>query len=289
MGSRRRVTGDEASGVTAPSSVPVSSIAHNPRNLRDESEYEDVDDYAASMAEAGVVTPIGVVRYEVYLTHYPEDEEKIGSADWVALNGNMRLAAARKAGLTEVPVHVLDRLGRDNQFDEVVLIENIHRRRLAPLREAQGLQQLVDRHGSQHKVAKRIGMTQPWVSQRLSLLKLPEVIQQALAKGKVTVEAAREIAALPADQREMIAAGGPPFAAPPKDATDNGVISPVKSNTGDNALIDDDEPPARPTRSKAGSYVTIKVPPHDLGRLVEAIRAQFTETEVGELISLLQE
>jgi ParB family transcriptional regulator, chromosome partitioning protein len=197
---RRPVTGSAAStAASTPASVPVSSIAHNPRNPRD--HYNDVDDLVASFAEVGVLQPLGIVRYEIFLTHYPQHEHEVGTYDWVVVNGNRRLAAARDAGLTDVPVVVLDRLGRDDHLDEAVLIENIHRAALPPLREAQALRLLVDRHGTQAAVAKRISKTEGFISQRLALLKLVPELQAAVESGDLLVQDARRLGKVPPSEQ----------------------------------------------------------------------------------------
>lgn len=198
MASRRRV---EGSAVLAhqPTSVPTDSIAFNPRNPRD--DYGDVGELAASIKEVGVLQPIGVVRYEVFLTHYPEHEHEIGAHDWVVLHGNRRLAAARLVDLAEIPIRVMDALGRGDQLDESVLIENIHRQALPPLREAAALRILCDRHGSQTAVAGRIGKSNGYVSQRLSLLNLTPDLQAALKAADLLVEEARKIAKFPPEQQ----------------------------------------------------------------------------------------
>lgn len=201
-GNRRRgVAGSAQPAGTAPSTVYVSAIAHNPRNPRD--DYADVGELADSIRQAGITSPLGVVRYETYLTHYPDYEREIGAHDWVVLNGNRRLAAAQKVGLTEVPVYLLDHLGREEQMDEALLIDNIHQQALPPLMEAKLLKELTMKHGSQTTVADRIGKSEGYVSQRVSLLKLTEHIQDALRREEISIRDARRIAkAAPAKQQQ---------------------------------------------------------------------------------------
>ncbi|MCG8919417.1 ParB/RepB/Spo0J family partition protein [Actinokineospora sp. PR83] len=216
MGRRRHVEGSALTGsASTPATVPVTSIAHNPRNPRD--DYDDVQELANSIGLVGVLQPLGVVRYETFLSHFPEHEHEVGTHDWVVMQGNRRLAAARKAGLDEVPVHVVDRLGREDQLDESVLIENIHRQDLPPLREAHALQLLKDRHGTQSAVARRIGKTDAFVSQRLSLLKLTAELQQEVRAGRLRIEDARSISRLKPEQqaeawRDLQAAAAAPTA-----------------------------------------------------------------------------
>lgn len=280
MGRRRSIEGSALPKSTTPATVPVSSIAHNPRNPRP--GYDDVAELADSISEVGLLQPLGVVRYETFLTHYPDHEQDVGACDWVVLNGNRRLAAARKAGLDEVPVHVLDRLGRDDYLDESVLIENIHREALPPLREAQALQLLTERHGSQRTVAKRIGKTQGYVSQRLALLKLAPELRAALTAGQLRVEDARRVAKLPHDAQrtewQRIQAGD--YAVITPDQDDGGGPEPASS---DYAVITPSEKPRR-TRGKAPT-MAVQTPE----QVAAALRKHFDTSELATLVRLLTE
>lgn len=206
MGARRvrpSVTGSTLASATAsPATLSVEAIAYNPRNPRE--DYEDVGELADSIREMGILQPLGVVRYEIFLTHYPDHEEAIGSHEWVVINGNRRLAAAQIVELTEVPVRALDHLGRDSMLDEAVLVENIQRTALPPLREAEAIRLLVERHGSQAKAAKRLGKTPGFVSQRLTLLHLVPELRDALRSGELRLEDARDLGRLP--EKEQVAA-----------------------------------------------------------------------------------
>ncbi|QXV63520.1 ParB/RepB/Spo0J family partition protein [Amycolatopsis sp. TNS106] len=200
MARRRTVEGSALGDVgDGPKTVPVGSIAHNPRNPRD--HYNDVAELALGIKSVGIMTPLAVTRYEMYLTHYPEHEHEIAGYDWVVLNGNRRLAAAKLLDLAEVPVTIADHLGRDRMFDEGVLIDNIHREKLPLLREALALQELVDRHGSQSVVADRIGKTRAYVNQRVGLLRLVSELQDAVKENKLAFEDARMLSALPAEEQ----------------------------------------------------------------------------------------
>lgn len=211
MGSRGRrsvaVTESTIGATTAPPTVPTASVTFSPRNPRDpDTDYdpdadEDLAEMIETVREVGLVQPIGVVRYEVYLAQHPEHEKKIGAHDWVCMTGNRRLAAAKKAGLDKVPILSLDHLARTGHLDEAVLIENIHRKALPPIREAQALKALVDRHGTQAEAAKRVGKTQVFVSQRLALLKLVPELREAVERGELPVKVARDVGRLPAAEQ----------------------------------------------------------------------------------------
>lgn len=216
MGRRRGVEGSAVSTTAAtPTTVPVSSIAHSPRNPRE--HYEDVAELAASMEQVGVLQPLGVVRHELYLARYPQYETEIGNAHWVVIQGNRRLAAAQRAQLDEVPVVVQERLAREDTFDETTLIENVHRSDLPPLREAALLQELVEKYGSGRKVAKAVGKSPGWITQRLSLLKLNPQLQTLLSSGELSIAAGRDLAQIPQERQLAAYERGEPYRDPDKD------------------------------------------------------------------------
>ncbi|MDT8916220.1 ParB/RepB/Spo0J family partition protein [Amycolatopsis sp. PS_44_ISF1] len=179
--------------------VPLTALVHNPRNPRD--DYDDVEELAAGIKAVGLLTPLSVTRYELFLTHFPEYEAEIAGHDWVVLNGNRRLAALHQLKWAKVPVIVADHLGRDGMFDEAVLADNIHNKRLPVMREALALKQLVDRHGSQAVVAERLGKSRAYVSQRIGLLRLTDDLQTEVRTGSLQFEDARTLSALPKEQQ----------------------------------------------------------------------------------------
>lgn len=220
----------EASGTptrTVPVTVPVADLAENPDNPRH--ELRDLDGLAETVRERGVLQALGVVPAAVFVATYPHHAEAVGGAPYVVLHGHRRLAAAKMAGLDEVPVLVRADASRS---DEDALIENVQRDDLTELEQAQAIQGLITAYGySQRQVAARIGKTQGFVSQRLSLMKLREDLQEALADGRVSVEDARRIARLPHEEQqlpgqygELPAASVPPARKERRGGRDYGVI-----------------------------------------------------------------
>jgi len=100
-------------------------------------------------------------------------------------------AAARVMARVEMP-HDLGRLHR------MAVVENIERESLAPLEEARALQGLADEYGwSQREVARRLGKSQSYVAQRLSLLGLSEEAQEAVSTRVLSASHGRAIARVP--------------------------------------------------------------------------------------------
>lgn len=186
-----------------PTSARLDQLAHNPENRRygyDEPEDEELVD---SLRELGQVQAVTAVARDVFIAHFPQHTELLADARWVVVDGNRRLAAARRAGLPSLRLTVQDNLGAidDPRISEAALVANIHRAQLPPLLEARELASLVERHGSQSAVARRLSKSQGWISQRLALLRLTDELQQALRNGAITVEDARAVASQPATKQ----------------------------------------------------------------------------------------
>ncbi|MBV7249275.1 hypothetical protein [Streptomyces sp. MW-W600-10] len=112
----------------------------------------------------------------------------------MVIDGHRRLAAAIAADLDELRINVNDALATTAAaIIESPLIADVHRVDVAPLDQANALQELVSVHGSQGKVAKRLDKTPAWVSQRLALLELTPDLQEKVESGELRVEPARRI------------------------------------------------------------------------------------------------
>ncbi|MFE0580249.1 ParB/RepB/Spo0J family partition protein [Streptomyces sp. NPDC058874] len=187
-------------GKRPPAAVPLSDLAHNPFNPRE--ELTDVEETAESLRERGQLQPVAVVRTAAFLAVHGDQAETIGDAAYVVIDGNRRLAAARVAGLAELRIDVNDALATSAEdILESALIANIHRVDVPALDQARSIQGLVAKHGSQGKVARRLQKSEAWVSQRLALLELPADLQAKVDSGDLPVKHARRIGRLPADQQ----------------------------------------------------------------------------------------
>ncbi|RSS73313.1 ParB/RepB/Spo0J family partition protein [Streptomyces sp. WAC06614] len=198
-------TGAPTSGTVAPSEVPIEALAPNPFNLRE--ELTDLDEMAQSLLSRGQLQPLAVATRMAFMEAYPGQTDGLGRAPYVVIDGNRRLAAAQLAGLKTMHIHVNDSLAASAaDILESALIANVHRVDVAPMDQARALQELVEVHGSQAQVAKRLGKTPAWVSQRLTLLNLTPPLQEKVESGELKVEPARRIGRLPQEQQEAAAA-----------------------------------------------------------------------------------
>ncbi|MER7828225.1 ParB/RepB/Spo0J family partition protein [Streptomyces sp. NPDC096097] len=193
------------SGPAAPSELALELISANPENPRD--SLGDLEGLAESLKEVGQVTAITVATVDAYLRGRPGRESDLGAgAQYVVVDGHRRLAAAREAGLSTVRITLNDAFAAtDETLLEAAFVANAQREDLTEIEEAHALQRLVQHYGSQHKVAKRLGLTQPYVSQRISLLALAPDLQADLEEGRRKVEHVRGLAKLSHDEQRTTA------------------------------------------------------------------------------------
>ena len=166
----------------------LSPNDYQPRRQMDDARLEEL---AASIKANGVIQPI-VVRAT------PEGYRIIA--------GERRWRAARRAGLTRVPVVVKDVSGDQAQQKvlEMALIENIQREDLNAIDEAKAYRRLVDEFAlTQEAVATAVGKDRATVANTLRLLKLPAEVQGDVAAGAITMGHARALLALPGDNSQL--------------------------------------------------------------------------------------
>lgn len=169
---------DPTSGVQT---VRISEIEQNRSQPRKRFDDEALTELAESIQAHGMLQPI-VVR--------PVSENR-----YQIVAGERRWRAAKRIGLSEVPVIIRD--FTDNEAAQIALIENLQRENLNPIEEALGYQALMQQyHMTQEDVAKTVGKSRPSVANSLRLLNLPVSVQDYLEKGRISVGHAKALAAI---------------------------------------------------------------------------------------------
>ena len=159
-----------------------------PRTVFDEDALAEL---AESIRSYGILHPLTVRR-------------RAGRYELVA--GERRLRAAKLAGLREVPCVLMDVNMEDAGL--IALIENLQRRDLDFLEEANGIRQLIRMFGmSQEEAARRLGKSQSAVANKLRLLKLPEDVLETLRSRGLSERHARALLRLPDDRERRAALG----------------------------------------------------------------------------------
>ncbi|MCB5170396.1 ParB/RepB/Spo0J family partition protein [Streptomyces bambusae] len=265
-------TGAPTSGVLPPSEVPIEALTHNPLNLRE--ELTEIEEMAESLKVRGQLQPLAVATRMSFMEAHPGQIEGLGRAPYVVIDGNRRLAAARLAGLKTMQIHVNDSLAASAaDILESALIANIHRVDVAPMDQARALQELVEVHGSQASVAKRLGKTPAWVSQRLTLLNLTPELQEQVESGELKVEPARRIGRLPQEAQAAAAEESAAAVNPPRQRTS----PPPSTVNGVNAV---NTPAARrivikgTTAPEIAEQLASQLSPADLAAVVQILSAR---------------
>lgn len=146
-----------------------------PRKAFDE---EALEELAESIRRHGILQPLAV--------------RKLDSGFYQIIAGERRWRAARRAGLEEVPVIVVE--ADDIHAMELALIENLQREDLNPIEEALGFQTLMEDYGlTQEAVAAQVGRSRPAVANALRLLHLPESVKAMVEDGRLSGGHARAL------------------------------------------------------------------------------------------------
>ena len=141
--------------------IKITDILPNPYQVRRYFEGKPLMDLAKSIRENGVIVPIiarGATNgYEV-------------------ICGQRRVRAAAVAGLTEVPA-VIVKAG-DLQCAELSMLENIQRKNLTPIEEAEGYFNLLSYHKlKKEALIKKISVDSAYISEKIKLLSMNEAIR----------------------------------------------------------------------------------------------------------------
>ena len=171
--------------------VPLSKIVPNPYQPRKEFESEALSELADSICQYGVLQPLLVAP---------------GKGDtYILIAGERRLRASTMAGLGTVPVIVSEYTTQ--QIAEIALIENLQRKDLHYLEEAEGYEKLLTTfHLTQEAMAIRVGKKQSTIANKLRLLKLPIFVRNVLHDSELTERHARVLLKLEDEetQREVL-------------------------------------------------------------------------------------
>ena len=158
--------------------VPLSKIVPNPYQPRKEFESEALSELADSIRQYGVLQPLLVAPGK--------------GGTYILIAGERRLRASTMAGLGTVPVIVSEYTTQ--QIAEIALIENLQRKDLHYLEEAEGYEKLVNTfHLTQESMAIRVGKKQSTIANKLRLLRLPVSVRNKLHDSELTERHARAL------------------------------------------------------------------------------------------------
>ncbi len=160
------------------STLPLAKIEPRTEQPREFFDEEALQSLADSIARYGLIQPITV--------------RPLPSGYYQIIAGERRWRAARLAGLTEVPVRMME--ADDRTTAELALVENLQREDLNPIEEAKGYQLLIEEYGfTQEEAAKSVGKSRPAVANALRLLNLAPEVMRLVETGELSAGHARAL------------------------------------------------------------------------------------------------
>lgn len=165
--------------------IDVDQVKPNPANVRRRGGLGDLTELAASIRAEGILEPLLV-----------EEAEGLGDGTVRIVAGHRRYAAAKTAGLREVPCIVRSAAPQQQlrRTKAQMLIENLHRRGLHPLDEADAYYALTQDGMTVPEIAHRTGISAKTIRERLALRDLPDQAQQMVRTGELRLGQANQLA-----------------------------------------------------------------------------------------------
>jgi ParB family chromosome partitioning protein len=169
--------------------VSVELIERNPYQPRREFEQSAIDELAESIRKHGVLQPL--------LVRAKDDSYQL-------VAGERRWRACQQVGMETVPCKVVEL--EDQQVCEAAIEENLKRQDLNVVEKAQAFKDyLANFGGTIEDLARQLSMNRSTISNMLRLLELPEVVQVAIRKDRISGGHARALLPLPADAQVELA------------------------------------------------------------------------------------
>ena len=171
--------------------LPITKVEPRIEQPREYFNEEALQELADSISRYGLIQPITV--------------RKLDTGYYQIIAGERRWRASRLAGLTEVPVRLIE--ADDKTTTELALVENLQREDLNPIEEAKGYKTLIEIYGlTQDEAAKSVGRSRPAVSNALRLLSLSAPVLEMVEKNELSAGHARALLPLSDENKQLEAA-----------------------------------------------------------------------------------
>ena len=171
--------------------LPISKVEpriDQPREIFNEDSLQELSE---SIAQYGLIQPITA--------------RKLESGYYQIIAGERRWRAARLAGLSEVPVRVIE--ADDRRTAELALVENLQREDLNPIEQARGFRALIEEYGlTQEEAARSVGKSRPAITNTMRLLSLCPAVLEYVEKDQLSAGHARALVPILDDKLQLAAA-----------------------------------------------------------------------------------
>lgn len=166
--------------------LPLDSIEPSPYQARTAFDEQEIAALAVSILQNGLLQPVSVRR--------------TGLHKYQLVAGERRLRACRLAKLEKIPAILADY--DDSESAALGLLENLQRSQLDPFDTARGIKEVIRLWGcTQAEAARRLGLSQPALANKLRLLTLTPAQQQLCAAHHLSERHARAVLRLPENRR----------------------------------------------------------------------------------------
>ncbi|MBU9722308.1 MULTISPECIES: ParB/RepB/Spo0J family partition protein [Bacillaceae] len=160
--------------------IKLSELRPNPYQPRKVFDPEAIEELKTSIEQNGVLQPI-IVRKSI--------------KGYEIVVGERRFRASKEAKLQAIPAVVRELT--EDQMMEIALIENLQREDLNPLEEAKAYQKLMEHlQVTQEELAQKLGKSRPHIANHVRLLQLPQLVQDFIAEGKLSMGHGRALLGL---------------------------------------------------------------------------------------------
>ena len=171
--------------------LPISKVEPRQDQPRERFDEAALEELAESIRQYGIIQPV-VAR-------------KLDSGYYQIIAGERRWRASRLAGLSEIPVRVIE--ADDRRTAELALVENLQREDLNPIEEAKGYKTLIEDYGlTQEEAAKSVGRSRPALTNAMRLLSLSEPVLKLVEEGSLSAGHARALLAIGDGKKQLAAA-----------------------------------------------------------------------------------
>ncbi len=165
--------------------IEVKMIRPSQFSIRDKfNDHQEVESLIASIKEHGLLQPILIRPYQ---------------SNFEIVAGHRRFYSCKYLHWRHIPCKIREM--SDKQAFEIQLTENIQRKSMGPLEEAEAFRKYVQDlgWGGVTELAKKVGKSEEYVSHRIQLLKLPLDIKEKIMSNKLSVSQALELTNIPQD------------------------------------------------------------------------------------------
>jgi ParB family transcriptional regulator, chromosome partitioning protein len=169
--------------------VEINKIRPNPDQPRQDFDQDGLKELSQSIKKYGVLQPLLVSKVE-------EGGPRGTNVYYQLIAGERRLKASKLAGIPSVPVVIRDDFVTKGARLEVALVENVQRRDLNPVEEAEAYERLSSEFSlTQQEIAQKVGKSREVIANSLRLLGLPKDIKESLRAGVLSRAHARALLA----------------------------------------------------------------------------------------------